>query len=125
LPPPDIDVEKWRTSLDVLRRLEPNRLLLTHFGAFEDVSRHIDELEDRLVRWTEVARRVVSSGGDMEDLGLELERRDEDEMKASGVDPETAERYRRLCPVKESSTGLFRYCNLKKQGSWGAGRIRN
>jgi glyoxylase-like metal-dependent hydrolase (beta-lactamase superfamily II) len=113
LPPPDIEVEVWRSSLDLLRRLQPSRLLLTHFGAFADVSRHIDELEDRLVRWTEVARRVVSDGGDKEALGLELERIDEDEMQASQVDPETAERYRRLCPVKESSTGLFRYCSLK------------
>jgi glyoxylase-like metal-dependent hydrolase (beta-lactamase superfamily II) len=115
LPPPDIDVEKWKTSLEVLRRLEPKRLLLTHFGAFDDVSRHLDELEDRLIRWTNVARRVVSDGGDMEDLGLKLERIDEDEMRASEVDPEAAERYRRISPVKESTSGLFRYCSLKEQ----------
>jgi glyoxylase-like metal-dependent hydrolase (beta-lactamase superfamily II) len=112
MPPPDIDIGNWKKSLDLLRRLEPNRLLLTHFGAFDDVSRHIDELGDRIERWTEVARRVVSDGGDKEDLGLELRRMDEDEMRASKVAPETAERYRRLCPVKESSTGLFRYCSL-------------
>jgi hypothetical protein len=89
--------------------------LLTHFGAFDDPEKHLDELEDRLVRWTEVARRVVSNGGDKTTLGVELERIDEDEMKASGVSPETAERYRRLCPVKESSVGLFRYCSLETQ----------
>ena len=61
LPPPDIDIVKWRESLDVLRRLDPSRLLLTHFGAFDDPERHIDELEDRLVRWTEIARRIVSA----------------------------------------------------------------
>ena len=115
LPPPDIDVEKWKTSLELLRRLEPKRLLLTHFGAFDDVSRHLDELEDRLIRWTNVARRVVSDGGDMEDLGLKLERIDEDEMKASEVDPESAELYPRISPVKESSSGLFLYCSLKEK----------
>jgi glyoxylase-like metal-dependent hydrolase (beta-lactamase superfamily II) len=115
MPPPDIDVKQWRSSLDLLRRLEPKRLLLTHFGAFEDTSRHIDELDDRLLRWTEVARRVALNGGGAEDLGRELKRIDEDEMKTSEVAAETAERYRRLCPVKESSTGLFRYCSLKEQ----------
>jgi glyoxylase-like metal-dependent hydrolase (beta-lactamase superfamily II) len=114
LPPPDIDVEKWRQSLSVLRRLDPNRLLLTHFGAFDDPMRHIDELEERLVRWTEIAARTVSGGGDKDVLGFELERIDEEEMKDAGVSPETAERYRRLCPVKESSVGLFRYCSLQK-----------
>jgi len=112
MPPPDIDVEKWRQSLAVLRRLDPSRLLLTHFGAFDDPKRHIDELEERLVRWSEVARRVVSDGGDRDALGVELERIDVDEMETSEVPPEAVERYRRLCPVKESSAGLFRYCSL-------------
>ena len=115
MPPPDIDVEKWHQSLAVLRRLAPTRLLLTHFGAFDDPVRHIDELEERLERWTEIAGRVVANGGDKNALGIELERIDNDEMEMSGVPPETVERYRRLCPVKESSVGLFRYCSLENQ----------
>ena len=115
LPPPDIDVEKWRQSLALLRRLEPSRLLLTHFGSFDDPARHIDELEDRLIRWTAVASRLVSAGGDKDSLGVELQRIDEEEMRLSGVSPEEAERYRRLCPVKESSVGLFRYCSLENR----------
>jgi glyoxylase-like metal-dependent hydrolase (beta-lactamase superfamily II) len=114
MPPPDIDVELWLASLAVLRRLDPGRLLLTHFGAFEDSTRHIDELENRLSRWTDVARRVVSEGGDTKDLGLELERMDDVEIEASSVPPEAFMRYRRLCPMKENSAGLFRYCSLGK-----------
>jgi glyoxylase-like metal-dependent hydrolase (beta-lactamase superfamily II) len=113
MPPPDIDVEQWLESLAVLRRLDPSRLLLTHFGAFDDPERHIDELEERLVRWTEIARRVVSEGGDKQDLGVELERVDSDEMQTSNVSREAVERYKRLCPVKQSSVGLFRYCSLE------------
>jgi hypothetical protein len=101
----------------VLRRLDPDRLLLTHFGAYDDPGRHLDELEDRLLRWTDVARRVVNDGGDKHALGEELERLDSDEMTEAGVSGDTAERYRRLCPVKESSVGLFRYCSLDKKGS--------
>lgn len=111
MPPPDIDVEKWRQSLAVLRRLEPDRLLLTHFGAFDDPMRHIDELEDRLLRWTEVAQRVVSNGGDHKALGAELEQIDDVEMEASSVPAEAVMRYRRLCPMEENSAGLFRYCS--------------
>jgi hypothetical protein len=114
MPPPDIDVEKWKESLAVLRRLESARLLLTHFGSFDDPVRHIDELDDRLSRWTDVARRVVSEGGDKKDLGIELERMDDVEIEASLVPPEAIMRYRRLCPMKENSAGLFRYCSLGK-----------
>ena len=67
------------------------------------------------MRWSEVARRVVSDGGDRNALGVELERIDVDEMETSEVPPEAVERYRRLCPVKESSAGLFRYCSLNSE----------
>lgn len=111
MPPPDIDVEDWRASLALLRRLEPSRLLLTHYGAFDDPARHLDELEDRLIRWTGIARRILADGGDREALGAALLELDEREMDASGVPPEAAARYRKLCPVKESSAGLYRYCS--------------
>jgi glyoxylase-like metal-dependent hydrolase (beta-lactamase superfamily II) len=117
MPPPDIDVDSWRESLATLRRLDPERLLLTHFGEFRDPARHLDELEDRLARWTDIARRVVADGGNREVLGAELKALDEGEMESADVPAEAIERYRRLCPVKESSTGLFRYCSLAAHGS--------
>ena len=115
MPPPDIDIEDWRRSLDILRGLEPKSLLLTHFGAFDDPARHLDELEVRLERWTDIARRVVAEGGDREMLGAELKALDESEMESAKVPADAIERYRRLCPVKESSTGLYRYCSLAAQ----------
>jgi glyoxylase-like metal-dependent hydrolase (beta-lactamase superfamily II) len=115
MPPPDINVADWFESLAKVRRLEPERLLLTHFGEFRDVTRHLDELEDRLSRWTEIARRAVAEGGDREALGRELKALDEAEMEAAEVPAGAVERYRRLCPVKESSTGLYRYCSLSAQ----------
>ncbi len=110
MPPPDIEIEDWRASLALLRRLAPSRLLLTHYGAYDDPARHFDELEDRLLRWTDIARKVVDGGGDREALGAALASEDEREMEASRVPPEAAARYRKLCPVKESSAGLYRYC---------------
>ncbi len=35
-PPPDIDVEVWEESLDLVAGWSPQRLALTHFGAVED-----------------------------------------------------------------------------------------
>jgi hypothetical protein len=36
-------------------------------------------------------------------------------MAIADISAEAIERYRRLCPVKESSAGLFRYCSLAAQ----------
>jgi len=111
MPPPDIDVEAWLESLATLRGLEPEQLLVAHFGAIRDWGRHLDELDDRLVRWTEIARKVVADGGDREDLGRELTAADEGEMEAAVVPPEAVERYRRLCTIDEIAAGLYRYCS--------------
>ncbi len=117
MPPPDIDIGAWRESLAVLRRIEPGRLLLTHYGAFDDVPRHLDELEERIVRWTEMAERVVSEGGDTSALAEMLETADQLEMESATVPEEAVARYRRLCPMEGNSAGLHRYCSKRAQES--------
>src|SRR4051795_6724367 len=40
-PPPDIDVERWLASIDVVAAWKPSTLCLTHAGKFSDVDRHL------------------------------------------------------------------------------------
>ena len=47
-PPPDIDVELWDRSLDILRAWKPQRLGFTHFGSVEDVERQLDAVHEAL-----------------------------------------------------------------------------
>ena len=47
-PPPDIDVELWDRSIEILRGWAPERLALTHFGAVDDVARQLDETHEAL-----------------------------------------------------------------------------
>ncbi|MFV2073750.1 MAG: MBL fold metallo-hydrolase [Thermoanaerobaculales bacterium] len=117
MPPPDIDIEIWRKSLATLRELGSERLLLTHFGEFDDATRHLDELDARIVRWAEIAQRVVAEGGDPKVLASELESIDEHEIEAAAVPPEAVLRYRRLCPMDGNSAGLFRYCSIQAKRS--------
>ena len=109
MPPPDIDVEAWRGSLDLLRRIEAQLLLLTHFGPFDDVARHLDELETRICRWLAMAEDVVTEGGDTKALAEKLEAEDRREMESADVPEEAVVRYRRLCPMEGNSAGLHRY----------------
>jgi glyoxylase-like metal-dependent hydrolase (beta-lactamase superfamily II) len=53
-PPPDIDLDAWRASLEVLEAWRPNRLALAHFGVVEDPGAHLAQLReaiDRHERW--------------------------------------------------------------------------
>lgn len=109
MPPPDIDLEAWRASLELLRGLAPRRLLLTHFGGFDDAGRHLDELENRLRRWAAVAEEVVRDGGDVASLGVRLAALDDQEMAAAGVAAAQRTLYFKLCPMVENSAGLHRW----------------
>lgn len=61
-PPPDIDLELWRASLDIIEGWEPEQLALTHFGLIHDVPEHLDELRAALRLLGELARRTDEDG---------------------------------------------------------------
>jgi glyoxylase-like metal-dependent hydrolase (beta-lactamase superfamily II) len=116
MPPPDIDLEAWHASLGLLRELAPRRLLLTHFGGFDDPQRHLDELDLRLRRWAAVAEEVVQGGGDVAVLGARLATLDDQEMTVAGVAEPQRTLYSRLCPMVENSAGLYRYLTKRAPG---------
>jgi len=54
-PPPDIDVEAWRQSIDTVAGWEPERLGLTHFGYADDPSLQFARVREALARQLEWA----------------------------------------------------------------------
>jgi glyoxylase-like metal-dependent hydrolase (beta-lactamase superfamily II) len=57
-PPPDIDLNAWRASLELIEAWRPGRVALTHFGAYDDVERHVAALREELARVEEMAREL-------------------------------------------------------------------
>jgi glyoxylase-like metal-dependent hydrolase (beta-lactamase superfamily II) len=47
-PPPDIDVEAWDRSIDLIAGWDPRALALTHFGQVDDVAPHLAATRERL-----------------------------------------------------------------------------
>jgi glyoxylase-like metal-dependent hydrolase (beta-lactamase superfamily II) len=47
-PPPDIDLEAWRASLELIESRNPSGLFLTHFGWVSPVGDHFSVLRERL-----------------------------------------------------------------------------
>jgi glyoxylase-like metal-dependent hydrolase (beta-lactamase superfamily II) len=95
-PPPDLDVEAWHATVAEIRRRDPERLALIHFGAFNDVGRHLDELERRLDEWT---GRVEGGLSEQEFVDAAL----------ADVDAESADEYATAMPFEQSYAGLRRY----------------
>ena len=55
-PPPDVDVEAWDRSLDLVEGWAPQALALAHFGRVDDVGPHLGAMRERL-------HEVVGAGG--------------------------------------------------------------
>jgi glyoxylase-like metal-dependent hydrolase (beta-lactamase superfamily II) len=98
-PPPDIDVEKWHASIELIRGWRPRRLVMTHFGVGEDVEDQLAELSARLDDWAGRAREL---GVDGFVAGVRAE-------IAQHVDSETAAAYEQAAPPEQLYAGLERY----------------
>ena len=94
-PPPEVDLEAWERTIDELERREPERLALIHFGVFEDVERHLEELRRRLREWAQRVR----VGATEEQFAAEA--------AADLADDQAA--YEQAMPFWQSYAGLRRY----------------
>lgn len=113
MPPPDIDVDLWFRSLERIRAVEPDLLLLTHFGAVDDVDRHLEELEGRLSRWLAITEQTLEAGGDASAIATAILEMDEAEIAETPISSSALKRYRRLGSIDASAAGLERYCRKR------------
>ena len=97
-PPPDVDVEAWERTLDVIAAWQPAWLALPHFGAVEDVDAHVDAVRERLHRNAGLARDLSQD---------EFVARIESELAPLPADVQDA--YRRSATPEHSYLGLRRY----------------
>jgi glyoxylase-like metal-dependent hydrolase (beta-lactamase superfamily II) len=102
-PPPDIDVETWHRSIDVIRAWHPDNLAITHFGLCEEPEAQLSELEVRLNHWAQAAR---DQDQDAWVAAVQTELR-------AATTPETFETFMRAIPVDQSYAGLRRYWDKK------------
>ncbi|HET7218873.1 MAG TPA: MBL fold metallo-hydrolase [Vicinamibacterales bacterium] len=113
-PPPDIDLEAWRKSADLILSWEPDTLFLTHFGPYRGARPHFQQLFERIDQWSALVKRLLRDDT-IDDA--ERERRFvaeclQDIRRAVG-DIE-AERYSRAGRLDYSWQGLARYWRRAK-----------
>jgi glyoxylase-like metal-dependent hydrolase (beta-lactamase superfamily II) len=94
-PPPDIDVEAWHATIGEIRRREPQRLALIHYGVATDVSEHLDRLDSELDRWAELVRSGIDAEGFVAAA-----------REGAGADNDL---YEAVVPYEQSWQGLRRY----------------
>jgi len=102
-PPPDFDLAAWERTLAEIERRAPARLALIHFGAFDDVGRHLGDLRRRLHAWTD----AVAAGAS--EQAFVAQARAEADESGDDFDP-----YEPAMPLWQTYAGLKRYVDKRR-----------
>ena len=62
-PPPDIDIEAWQESLNLIEAWRPVSLFLTHFGSITPARAHLARFRTTLTQQAEAVRLALQEGG--------------------------------------------------------------
>ncbi|MEO6446406.1 MAG: MBL fold metallo-hydrolase [Gemmatimonadaceae bacterium] len=110
-PPPDIDLEAWKPSLELVAAWGPEALLLTHFGSVRHPVAHLDSLWDRIISWSLAVRASLASGTSDEERATAFAAAEHARL-TSGLTAEQAE-YVNVNSVRSSWFGFARYWRKK------------
>jgi glyoxylase-like metal-dependent hydrolase (beta-lactamase superfamily II) len=113
-PPPDIDVEAWERSIDLVAARAPSRLALTHFGAVDEPGPHLEQTRMRLREQAELARTLLEELGDSDEAMKEFVAR-VNRLTAEASDAETAVVFEVGAPVEQLWQGLRRYWQKRSE----------
>jgi hypothetical protein len=98
-PPPDIDVDAWHATGEAIRARRPERLAVTHFGAYVDVDAHFERLDHELDVWASRVRDGLNEA---------------EFVHAARIDTaDRTEEYDAVAPFAASWHGLRRYWDTR------------
>jgi len=109
MPPPELHLERWRESTARLRKEKFTHIAPTHFGIFNDVDWHLDEMEkglDSAERWMEQA---MPSEPPIDELRQSFTEWMMAEGQKMGLDEEVIKAYELANPLGMSADGILRY----------------
>jgi glyoxylase-like metal-dependent hydrolase (beta-lactamase superfamily II) len=104
-PPPDIDIEKWHASIDMVEAWQPKRLGLTHFGYVDDVAGQLGKTRAWLDEWGPRAR----------DMSVQEFMTQVEALVRSEIGDEAGDRFVQAAPLDHSYMGLARYWRKRSE----------
>ena len=109
MPPPELHLERWYESIARLRKEKILHIAPTHFGMFDDVEWHLNEMEkglDSAERWME---EVMPSEPPIDELRQSFTEWMMAEGQKMGLDDAVVKAYEVANPLGMSADGLLRY----------------
>ena len=112
-PPPDINLDHWRNSLDILVAEAPSTIYLSHFGAYNDAVLHLKQLKSEIDTWDLFASELYKSDQELKNAITPFENWVEKRLLSLIDDPILVEKYSISNPPWMTITGLFRFYKKK------------
>jgi glyoxylase-like metal-dependent hydrolase (beta-lactamase superfamily II) len=113
-PPADFDLDQAVTSLRKFRARTPSGVALAHYGLLPDPLPMLEEAEDILRHWADVAERAWRAGDDIADA---LDK--EFAPGLAGVPPEHRQKLETLNGIHSNAAGLQRWLETTKGAAEG------
>lgn len=107
-PPPDIDLEAWRASLDTIDAWQPVSLFLTHFGAVTPARAHVARFRETLTSAADAVRASLEAGGSDDEQTRAFVDRMRREVRSAMPEPD-ARAAELAAPFDQLWQGLARY----------------
>jgi glyoxylase-like metal-dependent hydrolase (beta-lactamase superfamily II) len=109
-PPPDFDLALARTSIQRFRDRSPAGVALAHYGLVPDPAAILEEADETLVRWAEVAEAAWRAGRDIAEA---LDAAFADDLTA--VDERQREKLETLNGVHSNAAGFRRWLETRER----------
>ncbi len=114
-PPPDINIEQWKDSIALVRRLNPNKLYLTHFGEISAIDQHFNDLIHCLESWANWIKPHWENGETPEAVTPAFEAFARQQLLDAGLPADDVARYDAANPAWMSVAGLMRYWRKRSE----------
>ena len=111
-PPPDIDLDAWRGSLDRIEAWSPDSIFLTHFGPVSTVRPHLETLWENLQSMAAWVRQTLDEPGSDEERSRRFADQLRRDMRKILTDAQV-DAYPVAAPFEQLWLGLARYWRKK------------
>lgn len=118
-PPPDIHIEDWCSSIQLLKNVNPKFLYLTHFGLVKmPVQEHLTILENTLLKYAEWILKEMETHSDISKIIDSFQDMVETLWIENNLDEQVITRYGLANPSFMTVSGLIRYWTKVKGVKW-------
>lgn len=111
MPPPDLNFEKWRSSVHYIQAYNPKRIVPTHFGVYPDARWHLQAVLEALDEVEVWMITKMSLNPSLEELRRQFIEFEQARAQKYGVEKNIIESQQIANPSFFSADGIYRYWN--------------